>query len=292
MSYEPNARYPDPAIEVLDPSFLKYRLFNASVEQLASGTRWGEGPVWFGDGRYLLWSDLPNDRIMRWDEATGTASVFRHPSNKANGNTRDRNGRLVTCEHGGRRVTRTEYDGSISVLMDNWEGKHLNSPNDVVCKSDGSIWFTDPPFGLISHYEGTVTEPEIPARIYRIDADGTPARATREIIIRTAAATWIGRRIGQPVNPAHRRLQRRNAPPAPIPCTRTISGTIQSFTGAISIVAISGDAPRIALAVGINLSPYIDRQIRADDIDAVGHLRRIIKSRRKCYQAPVSYRHA
>src|SRR3984885_745070 len=116
-AWEPQLRYPDPSIEILDPSFLKLRLFNASVERLATGTRWGEGPVWFGDGRYLLWSDIPNNRIMRWDETTGQASVFRAPSNHANGNTRDRQGRLVTCEHGARRVTRTEYDGSITVLM-------------------------------------------------------------------------------------------------------------------------------------------------------------------------------
>jgi len=182
MSWEPNLRYPDPAVEVLHPSFLKYRLFNASVERLACGTRWGEGPVWFGDGRYLLWSDLPGDRIMRWDEATGTASVFRHPSDKANGNTRDRVGRLITCEHGGRRVTRTEYDGSITVLMEYWQGKHLNSPNDVVCKSDGSIWFTDPPFGLTSHYEGTVLTPELPGCVYRIDADGSASMVAGDVL--------------------------------------------------------------------------------------------------------------
>jgi gluconolactonase len=169
-------RYPDPAIEVLDPSFLKYRLFNASVERLATGTRWGEGPVWFGDGRYLLWSDIPNNRIMRWDETTGQASVFRAPSNNANGNTRDRQGRLITCEHGARRVTRTEYDGSITVLMDHWQGKRLNSPNDVVVKSDGSIWFTDPPFGLQSDYQGAIADQEIPACVYRIDAQsGVPS---------------------------------------------------------------------------------------------------------------------
>jgi gluconolactonase len=169
-------RYPDPAIEVLDPSFLKYRLFNASVERLATGTRWGEGPVWFGDGRYLLWSDIPNNRIMRWDETTDQTSVFRAPSNHANGNTRDRQGRLITCEHGARRVTRTEYDGSITVLMDHWQGKRLNSPNDVVVKSDGSIWFTDPPFGLQSEYEGAIADQEIPACVYRIDAQsGVPS---------------------------------------------------------------------------------------------------------------------
>jgi gluconolactonase len=182
MSWEPNLRYPDPAIEALDPSFLKYRIFNATVERLAGGTRWGEGPVWFGDGRYLLWSDLPNDRIMRWDETTGVASVFRHPSNIANGNTRDRQGRLITCEHLSRRVTRTEYDGSITVLMDHWQGKRLNSPNDVVVKSDGSIWFTDPPFGLGSLYDGVVAEPELPACIYRIDADGSASMVADDVL--------------------------------------------------------------------------------------------------------------
>ncbi len=167
--WQPNLRYPEIAVQALDPRFQRYRLFSASVERLATGMRWSEGPVWFGDGRYLLWSDIPNDRIMRWDEATETTRVYRSPSHYANGNTRDRAGRLVTCEHGGRRVTRTEYDGSITVLMDQWEGKRLNSPNDVVVKSDGSVWFTDPPFGIQGHYEGAFAEQEIPACVYRID---------------------------------------------------------------------------------------------------------------------------
>ncbi len=167
--WQPHLRYPDPAIETLDPRFQRYRLFNATLERLATGMRWSEGPVWFGDGRYLLWSDIPNDRIMRWDEVTDGVGVFRSPSNFANGNTRDRAGRLVTCEHGGRRVTRTEHDGSITVLMDRWKGKRLNSPNDVVVKSDGSIWFTDPPFGIQGEYEGARAEQEIPACVYRID---------------------------------------------------------------------------------------------------------------------------
>jgi gluconolactonase len=163
-------RYPDPAVEVLDPSFAKYRIFSAAVERLATGMRWSEGPVWFGDGRYLLWSDIPNNRILKWEEETGRVSVFRKPSSYANGNTRDRQGRLVTCEHGGRRVTRTEYDGSITVMLDRYDGKRLNSPNDVVVKSDGSIWFTDPPFGIAGHYEGEAASPELPQNVYRIDA--------------------------------------------------------------------------------------------------------------------------
>jgi gluconolactonase len=166
--WNPSLRYPDPAIEILDKRFQKYLLNLASVERLYTGTRWGEGPVYFGDGRYLLWTDFPNERIMKWDEASGAVSVFRQPSNKANGNTRDRQGRLVTCEHG-RRVTRTEYDGTITVLADGFEGKKLNSPNDVVVKSDGSIWFTDPTAGLRSWYEGQVEPQELPMNVYRID---------------------------------------------------------------------------------------------------------------------------
>src|SRR5690606_16797535 len=133
LAWQPAAAYPDPAIETLDPAFDAYRLFNAGVERIATGMRWAEGPVWFGDGRFLLWSDIPNNRIMKWEEETGAVSEFRKPSNYANGNTRDRQGRLVTCEHLTRRVTRTEYDGSITVLMDSYEGKPLNSPNDVIC---------------------------------------------------------------------------------------------------------------------------------------------------------------
>jgi gluconolactonase len=125
--------------------------------------------VWFGDGRYLLWSDIPNNRILRWDEETGTVGVFRRPSNFANGHTRDRHGRLLTCEHGARRVTRTEYDGTITVIADRFEGKPLNSPNDIVCKSDGSIWFTDPPFGILGYYEGYAATPELPTNVYRVD---------------------------------------------------------------------------------------------------------------------------
>ena len=162
-------RYPDPAVQVVDAAFEQYRLRLASVERLATGCRWSEGPVWFGDGRFLLWSDIPNNRVMKWEEETGAVSVFRKPSNNTNGNTRDRQGRLVSCEHDARRVTRTEYDGSVTVLADGFRGKPLNSPNDVVCKSDGSIWFTDPPFGILGHYEGHMAHPELPTNVYRID---------------------------------------------------------------------------------------------------------------------------
>ena len=166
-------RYPDPRIRILDPSFAAYRVNTAKVERLATGMRWCEGPVWFGDGRYLIFSDIPNNRLMKWDEATGEVSVFRSPSNNANGNTRDRQGRLITCEQDLRRVTRTEYDGALTVLADRFDGKPLNSPNDVVCRSDGSIWFTDPPFGILGFYEGHRAPAELPTNVYRLDpADG------------------------------------------------------------------------------------------------------------------------
>jgi gluconolactonase len=182
MMNDQAGRYPDPAIQALDPSFAKYHLALAAVERIATGCRWAEGPVWFGDGRYLLWSDIPNNRILKWDEETGAVSPFRNPSNYANGNTRDRQGRLITCEHGGRRVTRTEYDGSITVLIERFEGKRLNSPNDVVVKSDGSIWFTDPPFGIAGYYQGERAEQELPERLYRLDpVTGTAAVVADDI---------------------------------------------------------------------------------------------------------------
>jgi gluconolactonase len=164
-------RYPDPAITALDPRFEKYWLKLTAVERIAHGFRWAEGPVWFGDGRFLLWSDIPNERIMKWEEETGAVSVFRKPSGFANGNTRDRQGRLLTCEHGGRRIIRTEHDGTITTLADRFEGKRLNSPNDIVCKSDGTIWFTDPPFGILGDYEGYRAEPELGQFVYRLDPD-------------------------------------------------------------------------------------------------------------------------
>jgi gluconolactonase len=167
--WEPSERYPDPAIQSLDPSFGKYRLALAGVERIAGGCRFNEGAVYFGDARCLLWSDIPNNRIMRWDEETGRVSVYRKPSNHANGNTRDRQGRLVTCEHSGRRITRTEYDGSITVLIDKFDGKPFNGTNDVVVKSDDTIWFTDPPSGISGDYLGVTAKQELPNNVYRLD---------------------------------------------------------------------------------------------------------------------------
>jgi gluconolactonase len=167
--WQPSQRYPDPAVQILDPSFTRYRVVQSKVERLGTGFRWAEGPVWFGDGRFVLFSDIPNNRLMKWEEETGAISEYRKPSNFTNGNTRDRQGRLISCEHGGRRLTRTEHDGTITVLADRFEGKPLNSPNDVICKSDGSIWFTDPPFGILGYYEGYMAKPELPTNVYRVD---------------------------------------------------------------------------------------------------------------------------
>ena len=159
--------------QVIDPIFTRYILGNVHVEKLYTGCRWSEGPVYFADGRYLLWSDIPNNRIMRWDETDGSVSVFRQPAGNTNGHYRDREGRLVSCEHSGRRISRTEPDGRVVTLADSYQGKRLNSPNDLVVKSDGSVWFTDPPYGILSEYEGDQAESEIGANyVYRIDPSG------------------------------------------------------------------------------------------------------------------------
>lgn len=160
-----------PDYEILDPRFRSMVLPNAPLEKLADGFRWLEGPVWFADMQCLLFSDIPNDRIMRWT-ADGGVSVFRQPSRFANGHTRDREGRLLGCLHGGRSLVRTGHDGSITTLADRYQGKLLNSPNDVVVKSDGTIWFSDPPYGLHSDYEGGRRESELPANLYRFDPRG------------------------------------------------------------------------------------------------------------------------
>jgi len=158
------------SFQVIDERFRSLAFPNLHVEKLYTGCRWAEGPAWFASGRYLVWSDIPNDRMLRWDETDGSVSVFRQPANNTNGHTVDREGRLISCEHRGRCVSRTEHDGTRTVLASHFEGKRFNSPNDVVVKSDGSIWFTDPSYGIDSDYEGDAAPSEIGARnVYRLD---------------------------------------------------------------------------------------------------------------------------
>ncbi|SLN76543.1 SMP-30/gluconolactonase/LRE family protein [Ruegeria meonggei] len=184
--------------EVIDKEFEACFIGHARVERLWTGARWSEGPAWFAAGRYLVWSDIPNNRLLRWDDTDGSVSVFRQPSNNTNGNTIDRQGRLVSCEHLTRRVTRTNHDGSITVLADSWLGKRLNSPNDVVVKSDGSIWFTDPSYGIMMDYEGERAESEIDGcHVYRIDPD------TREV---SAVATDFVKPNGLAFSPDETKL--------------------------------------------------------------------------------------
>ena len=168
---------------ILDERFRHCIRSSAKIERLYEGCRWAEGPAWFPAHRSLIWSDIPNDRMLRWDETTGHVGTFRCPANYANGNTVDREGRLVTCEHGGRRVTRTEPDGSITVITDRFEGKRYNSPNDVVVKSDGSIWFTDPTYGIDTDYEGHKSPAEQDgSHVYRVAPDGSVARVLDDFI--------------------------------------------------------------------------------------------------------------
>ena len=189
--------YPDAAVEIVDPRFAKYRVANAAVDRLWTGARWAEGPVWFGDGRFLVFSDIPNNRMMRWLEETDEVSVFRSPANYSNGNTRDREGRLISCEHDLRRVTRTEHDGTIAVLADHFQGKRFNAPNDVVVHSDGAIWFTDPGYGIMTNYEGHKATFELPTAVYRLDPN------TREL---TAVASDLDKPNGLCFSPDERKL--------------------------------------------------------------------------------------
>jgi len=171
--------------EVLDERFRPCANGDVEVEKLHGGCRWTEGPVYVPAGRYLLWSDIPNDRMLRWDETTGTVGVFRQPAGYANGSTLDGVGRLVTCEHGNRRVTRTEHDGSLTVVADRYQGKRFNSPNDVVVSSDGSIWFTDPSYGIDSDYEGHRADSEIGAcHVYRVDPSTGAVRVVADDFVR------------------------------------------------------------------------------------------------------------
>src|SRR5579883_3251226 len=163
-------RYPDPDIVVLDNRFRRYVVGNTSIKRLYTGTLWSEGPAWNGVGRYLLWSDIPNNVQMRWVEDDGRVTVFRNPSGNSNGNTFDFEGRQLSCEHGGRRVVRYEYDGKTTVIAERFNGKRFNSPNDIVVHPDGSIWFTDPPYGINGDYEGFKAEKELKEGVYRVDS--------------------------------------------------------------------------------------------------------------------------
>jgi gluconolactonase len=162
-------RYPDPDVVALDPRFRRYIVGNTSIKRLWVGSSWAEGPAWNGVGRYLVFSDIPNNRQMRWLEDDGRVTVFRNPSGFSNGNTFDHEGRQISCEHGGRRVVRYEYNGTVTVIAEKYQGKRLNSPNDLAVHQDGSIWFTDPNYGIRSNYEGFRGESETKPAIYRVD---------------------------------------------------------------------------------------------------------------------------
>ena len=184
FDFRPSQRYPDPAVMILDPSFAKYRIYSSTLEQLGSGMRWAEGPVYFPEQGYLLLSDIPNNRLMKYDEKTGSFGVHKTNVNYANGNTRDRQGRLVTCEHSvTRRITRTEKDGKITVLADSFESKKLNAPNDIVVKSDDSIWFTDPLFGINGEWEGTRAKPDqANTNVFRLGSDGKMTAVITDLV--------------------------------------------------------------------------------------------------------------
>jgi gluconolactonase len=163
-------RYPEPDVVALDNRFRRYMVGNTVIKKLHTGTLWAEGPAWNGVGRYLVWSDIPNNVQMRWLEEDGRVTVFRNPSGYSNGNTFDYEGRQLSCEHGGRRVVRYEYNGKITVIADKFQGKRLNSPNDIVVHPDGSIWFTDPTYGINGDYEGFKADKELKEAVYRVDA--------------------------------------------------------------------------------------------------------------------------
>jgi gluconolactonase len=233
----------------------------AKIERIASGMRWSEGPVWFGDGRFLLWSDIPNNRMMRWDEETGAVSVFRKPANYSNGNTRDRQGRLLTCEHDSRRVTRTEYDGSITVIADGYDGKPLNSPNDVVCKSDGSIWFTDPPFGILGFYEGHIAKPELPTNVYRWDPDAKQL---------TIVAADVNRPNGLAFSPDESKLYIVEAGASPrVIRSYEVTGEGTRLTGGKTFVSAEPDGTPDGLRVDVDGNLWVGWGMGKEGLDGV-----------------------
>jgi len=175
-------RYPDPDVIVLDKSFNKYKVGNTAIKRVATGMLWAEGPAWNGVGRFLVWSDIPNNRQMRWLEEDGHVSTMRSPAGNSNGNTFDWEGRQLSCEHGTRRVVRYEHNGKVTVVADKWQGKPLNAPNDIVVHPDGAIWFTDPGYGALMDYEGHKGEMLLKEAVYRVDGKtGQMAMVTDEL---------------------------------------------------------------------------------------------------------------
>ncbi len=182
--HAPPVRYPEPDVVVLDERFAKYKLGNSPIQRLYHSKQmlWAEGPAWNGVGRYLVWSDIPNNVQMRWLEENGQVSVFRNRSGNSNGNTFDFRGRQISCEHGNRRVVRYEHNGKITVLADAFDGKPLNAPNDVVVHpDDGAVWFTDPGYGSLMNYEGNKGPLHLMEAVYRVDAQGRIDKVTDEI---------------------------------------------------------------------------------------------------------------
>ena len=221
-----NADLSGSPFETRDPRFDAITNGSVKLERLATGCRWAEGPAYFPAGRYLVWSDIPNDRMLRWDECDGSTSTFRAPAGYTNGHTVDRQGRLVSCEHLARQVTRTESDGTITVLADRYQGKRLNSPNDVVVRSDGSIWFTDPSYGIDHDYEGLRQERELDGcHVYRVDPGTAEVTRVAERLRPPERPRLLARRVPalhrrhrgdpRPRRPApHPRLRRRRRPDA------------------------------------------------------------------------------